>query len=143
MGILIGIVCNAVALYVTTLVVPGIAFTGSLPMLLLAGLILGLFNQKPAIDAYFDLVDTASPVIDRPEELLRGYLEHRREREQQIVDAMLAGDTDPDAITARVYRGIKAELLPMAREGVVAHLVKLEREHRVRREAERWTMIGS
>ena len=44
MGILIGIVCNAVALYVTTLVVPGIAFTGSLPMLLLAGLILGLFN---------------------------------------------------------------------------------------------------
>jgi putative membrane protein len=44
MGILIGIVCNAVALYVTTLVVPGIAFTGSLPTLLLGGLILGLFN---------------------------------------------------------------------------------------------------
>jgi putative membrane protein len=44
MGILIGIVCNAVALYVTTLVVPGIAFTGSLPTLLLGGLILGIFN---------------------------------------------------------------------------------------------------
>jgi putative membrane protein len=44
MGILIGIVCNAVALYVTTLVVPGIAFTGSLPLLLLGGLILGVFN---------------------------------------------------------------------------------------------------
>jgi putative membrane protein len=44
MGILIGIICNAVALYVTTLIVPGIAFTGSLPTLLLGGLILGLFN---------------------------------------------------------------------------------------------------
>lgn len=44
MGILIGIVCNAVALYVTTLVVPGIAFTGSLPTLFLGGLILGIFN---------------------------------------------------------------------------------------------------
>ena len=44
MGILIGIVCNAVALYVTTLVVPGIAFTGNLLTLFVAGLILGVFN---------------------------------------------------------------------------------------------------
>jgi len=28
---------------------------------------LGLFQQKPAIDAYFDLVDTTSPVLDRPD----------------------------------------------------------------------------
>jgi glucan exporter ATP-binding protein len=27
---------------------------------------LGLFQQKPAIDAYFDLVDATSPVLDRP-----------------------------------------------------------------------------
>jgi putative membrane protein len=44
MGILIGIVGNAVALYVTTLLVPGIAFTGNLGMLFLGGLILGIFN---------------------------------------------------------------------------------------------------
>jgi ATP-binding cassette subfamily B protein len=28
---------------------------------------LGLFNQKPAIDAYFDLVDTTNPVVERPD----------------------------------------------------------------------------
>jgi len=33
----------------------------------LSHFILGLFNQKPAIDAYFDLVDTASPVIEQPD----------------------------------------------------------------------------
>ncbi|MGE5512407.1 MAG: glucan ABC transporter ATP-binding protein/ permease [Bacteroidota bacterium] len=33
----------------------------------LSHFILGLFNQKPAIDAYFDLVDTTSPVVDRPD----------------------------------------------------------------------------
>lgn len=44
MGILIGIVGNAVALYITTLLVPGIAFTGNLVTLFLAGLILGVFN---------------------------------------------------------------------------------------------------
>ena len=43
MGILIGIVCNAVALYLTTFV-PGIQFTGSLPTLFIAGALLGLFN---------------------------------------------------------------------------------------------------
>jgi glucan exporter ATP-binding protein len=31
----------------------------------LSHFILGLFNQKPAIDAYFDLVDAKSPVIER------------------------------------------------------------------------------
>jgi putative membrane protein len=43
MGILIGIVCNAVALYLTTFV-PGIHFTGNLLTLFVAGLLLGLFN---------------------------------------------------------------------------------------------------
>jgi ATP-binding cassette subfamily B protein len=33
----------------------------------LSHFILGLFNQKPAIDAYFELIDTASPVIERPD----------------------------------------------------------------------------
>jgi ATP-binding cassette subfamily B protein len=35
----------------------------------LSHFILGLFNQKPAIDAYFDLVDTASPVIEKSDAL--------------------------------------------------------------------------
>ena len=43
MGILIGIVCNAIALYLTTFV-PGITFKGSLVTLFVAGALLGLFN---------------------------------------------------------------------------------------------------
>jgi putative membrane protein len=42
-GILIRIVINAVALWATTMV-PGIAFTGNVLTLLVAGAILGLFN---------------------------------------------------------------------------------------------------
>ena len=44
MRILLSIVFNAVALYATAFVVPGIAFGGSLVMLLVAGAIFGLFN---------------------------------------------------------------------------------------------------
>ena len=44
MRILLSIVFNAVALYATAMVVPGISFRGNVGMLLVAGAIFGLFN---------------------------------------------------------------------------------------------------
>ena len=44
MRILLSIVFNAVALYATALVVPGISFRGNVVSLLVAGAIFGLFN---------------------------------------------------------------------------------------------------
>ena len=37
------------------------------------------------------LLPAHGPVIDDPERVLRGYIEHRREREQQILDALRVG----------------------------------------------------
>lgn len=89
------------------------------------------------------LLPAHGPVIDDPQKVLRGYIEHRLEREQQIVDALGQGDSTPDQIVTRVYRGLKADLIPMAREGVIAHLVKLERERRVRRDGDAWQSVNS
>jgi glyoxylase-like metal-dependent hydrolase (beta-lactamase superfamily II) len=80
-------------------------------------------------------------VIDDPQELLQGYLAHRQERELQVLDALRAGDHDPDAIVERIYRSIKERLLPLAREGVVAQLIKLEREGRARRDGDAWHIM--
>ncbi len=44
MKILISVILNAAALYATTVVVPGITFSGSLLQLVLAGAIFGLLN---------------------------------------------------------------------------------------------------
>ena len=44
MRVLLSIVFNAVALYATAMVVPGISFRGNVGMLLVAGAIFGLFN---------------------------------------------------------------------------------------------------
>lgn len=44
MRILLSIVFNAIALYATAMVVPGITFRGSIGILLVAGAIFGLFN---------------------------------------------------------------------------------------------------
>jgi glyoxylase-like metal-dependent hydrolase (beta-lactamase superfamily II) len=80
-------------------------------------------------------------VIDDPDTLLRGYLSHRREREQQVLTALRDGNGNPDAIVEHIYRGIKERLIPMAKESVLAQLQKLEREGRVRRDGDAWHMI--
>lgn len=88
------------------------------------------------------LLPAHGPAIDDPETLLRGYIAHRRERERQIVEAIGAGEKTADELVAGIYRGLKEHLLPMARESVVAHLVKLEREGRAGRRGEAWHIIG-
>jgi glyoxylase-like metal-dependent hydrolase (beta-lactamase superfamily II) len=87
------------------------------------------------------LLPAHGPVIDKPEQLLRQYLAHRRAREEQVLAALAAGDTTPAAITARIYIGLTPELTGMARESVTAHLLKLQREGRARRDDGGWTMI--
>lgn len=87
------------------------------------------------------LLPAHGPVIDRPAPLLRRYLAHRREREEQVLAALAAGDTTVEAIVAHVYEGLAPALVDMARDSVTAHLVKLHRERRVRQDEGRWTMI--
>jgi glyoxylase-like metal-dependent hydrolase (beta-lactamase superfamily II) len=81
-------------------------------------------------------------VIEDPQDLLRGYLAHRREREAQVVEALRAGASSPDAIVERLYRGVRQRLLPLARESVLAHLAKLEREGRAGRDGEVWHVMA-
>lgn len=68
------------------------------------------------------------PVIDDPATLLRGYVAHRLDRERQIVAAMAAGANTPDEILARIYPGIKPAMVPFARDTILAHLEKIERD---------------
>jgi glyoxylase-like metal-dependent hydrolase (beta-lactamase superfamily II) len=81
--------------------------------------------------------------IEQPQRLLQEYVAHRRAREAQVIEALRAGVSDPDAIVERLYRGVKERLLPFARESVIAHLVKLEREGRARRDGDAWHIMGA
>jgi glyoxylase-like metal-dependent hydrolase (beta-lactamase superfamily II) len=88
------------------------------------------------------LLPAHGPVIDDPDAVLLGYLEHRREREEQILVALRAGETTPDALVPVIYRGLKESLLQVARETVLAHLLKLEREGRAGRRGDSWHIMG-
>ncbi len=78
-------------------------------------------------------VDAIAPghgrLITDPDARVRGYLAHRLEREQQVVDALDRPSTVDDLV-ARIYIGVPEALLPVARYSVWAHLRKLAAEGR-------------
>ena len=86
------------------------------------------------------LLPAHGPEIDRPMDLLREYIQHRMLREQQVIAALRGGLTGPDEMVARIYPTLTAALVPMARESVLAHLLKLEREGRATCDGERWRL---
>lgn len=68
------------------------------------------------------------PVVDDPPALIRYYLEHRDERERQVVKALADGCTSVGQIVERIYGVIGSALLRGANDTVLAHLQKLEGE---------------
>ncbi|MGH9218117.1 MAG: MBL fold metallo-hydrolase [Vicinamibacterales bacterium] len=81
------------------------------------------------------------PVIEDPPALIRHYLEHRAQRESQIASAVHAGAGSIDELLSRIYPGLPPALEPMARESLLAHLLKLENEGRATRAGERWIIV--
>jgi endoribonuclease LACTB2 len=83
--------------------------------------------------------------IDEPVKLLRYYVAHRKMREAKVVGALAPagspGDRLEDLVPV-VYADTPALIWPLARLSLEAHLIKLEREGRARREGERWAALG-
>lgn len=67
-------------------------------------------------------------VITDPVERIDAIIEHRLEREAQVLTAVRAGTTRIDAIVAELYQGLVDELVPRAAQSVHAHLEKLAAE---------------
>jgi glyoxylase-like metal-dependent hydrolase (beta-lactamase superfamily II) len=85
------------------------------------------------------------PMIERPKEKIREYIDHRLEREQQILDAMAAGDASIERMVERIYTDTPRILYPAAGMSVRSHLLKLEAEKRAGRSVgaageERWSL---
>ena len=84
------------------------------------------------------LLPAHGAVIENPTTIIEQYIEHRYQREAQVRSAVQSGITSTDAIVARIYVGLPAPLIPMARESVLAHLYKLEAEGVVRAADGEW-----
>lgn len=71
------------------------------------------------------------PIADGPG-AVRSLIAHRLERESQILGELGGGPAAPAELVPRLYPGYPAEVLGLAAGTVLAHLLKLEREGRVR-----------
>jgi glyoxylase-like metal-dependent hydrolase (beta-lactamase superfamily II) len=75
-------------------------------------------------------------LIEDPKAKLTEYIEHRLERERQVLDTLdeLGGAATPAQLVGRIYVDLVEELVPRARQTVHAHLRKLAAEGTVRAE---------
>ena len=73
--------------------------------------------------------------IPAPQDYVADLITHRLEREAQVVDCVRSGEASIDAIVARLYAGVDPKLHRAAGRSVLAHLLKLVGEARVRADA--------
>jgi hydroxyacylglutathione hydrolase len=81
------------------------------------------------------------PAIDDPAAVIHKYIGHRAEREAQVLGVLSAAGVTVAAIAAQIYPALDAALVPMAKESVLAHLQKLERDGRARRQGDSWVRV--
>ncbi len=71
------------------------------------------------------------PLVDDPHARLDAYIQHRLERESQILDALAAGVASVLQIVERIYIDVDRSLYGAASQSVLSHLRKLRAENRV------------
>ncbi len=89
-----------------------------------------------------EMVPSHGPTITNVQAKLQEYIDHRLQREQQVLDAleeMEPGATIPN-IVKQVYIDVHQSLHSVAAWSVEAHLLKLEREGLVERLNDGWTL---
>jgi glyoxylase-like metal-dependent hydrolase (beta-lactamase superfamily II) len=94
-----------------------------------------ILSFEPAL-----LLPAHGPRVDDPQGLITSYLEHRRMRERQVVNALQARRDTVETIAESIYDGLDVALMPAARENVRAHLEKLREDGRAVCQLDRWSL---
>jgi len=69
---------------------------------------------------------------------IRGLIEHRLAREARVLEALTPEPLDLGALVRSAYEDTPRDLWPWAERSLLAHLLKLEREAKARREGAKW-----
>ncbi|MGD8316132.1 MAG: MBL fold metallo-hydrolase [Myxococcales bacterium] len=89
------------------------------------------------------LLPAHGDVIREPQAILSFYIEHRLMREAKVLEALETRGTPsrPRHLVAKAYDDTPKALWPLALGSLEAHLIKLEREGRVRKTGDRWAPL--
>lgn len=78
------------------------------------------------------------PAIDKPRQLVRGMIGHRKQRENQILRLLADAVRSVEQLVPLMYKGLDPRLTKAAGLSVLAHLIDLERRGRVVRSGDTW-----
>lgn len=81
--------------------------------------------------------------VTNPRQLVRGMLGHRRQREAQVLRQLDAGVRRIPEMVKAMYKGLDPRLEGAAGRSVLAHLLDLEKQGRVRMDGENWAAVRS
>lgn len=85
------------------------------------------------------------PAIHKPNELIEQYIQHRQDRENQVLAGLASGRRTIDALVAQIYADVDPALHPVAALSVHAHLLKLLHDGRLVHlsspKGESWTLV--
>jgi glyoxylase-like metal-dependent hydrolase (beta-lactamase superfamily II) len=103
------------------------------------GLYLQSLERLKTYDVSLLLPGHGQAVHDVPHKL-QELIDHRLEREQQVLRLLSDGKRTPKAMLSAIYAELDRRIVPMALRQLEAHLAKLEAEGRVNRTAEGWAL---
>jgi len=71
------------------------------------------------------------PDMEEPDAVIDWYLAHRRQRHEQVLEAVVGGYSTAPEIVQAVYTDVDPSLYPLAEQSVLAHLILLNEEGRI------------
>jgi len=80
------------------------------------------------------------PAVEKPRQLVRGMIGHRRQRERQILRLIEDGAGRIAEMVPQMYKGVDERLWPAAGQSVLAHLIELEQRGVVSHTAGTWAL---
>jgi len=81
--------------------------------------------------------------ITKPQQLVRGMIGHRRQRENQILRLLGEEARSVSEFIPAMYKGLDKRLIGAAEMSVTAHLIDLEKRGMVAQSEGRWAPVGS
>lgn len=100
---------------------------------------LGKLHEREQDRIYFP---AHGPAVEKPRQLVRGMIGHRRQREKQILRQIGSGRHLVAEMVPHMYKGVDERLWPAAGRSVLAHLIDLERRQLVGRSGEKWLLAN-
>ncbi|MFM7403083.1 MAG: MBL fold metallo-hydrolase [Erythrobacter sp.] len=79
--------------------------------------------------------------IEKPKQLVRGMIGHRRQREAQILRLLGEAARPVSGFIPEMHKGLDERLIMAAEMSVTAHLIDLEKRGQAAREADLWRVV--